>query len=356
MLNIEALLSETVEKGGSDLHFLAGDPPRMRHLGRLQNLRPEELMPDWALDEITRLMTPEARQTFDRVDQVDFAYTIEGVSRFRVNAFRQINGVGAVFRAIPSSAFSLQELGLPDVIPSLCQQNQGMILVTGKTGSGKSTTLAAMVDHINTHRKGHIITIEDPIEFVHQRKRCLLSQREIGAHTPTFAEALRSALREDPNVILIGELRDLETMSLAVTAAETGILILGTLHTNSAVSTVDRVVNTFPANKQPQVRAMLATSLRAVISQQLVRTSDGKGRVAALEIMINTPAVANILREGKTEQLENALSTGQLQGMQTMDRSLRKLLDANRITGQDAYEHAFRKSDFERYRPARSTT
>lgn len=353
MITIETLLRETVEKGGSDLHYLAGDPPRIRHLGRLQNLRPEEIAPDWAQEEVLRLMTPEARQTFERLDQVDFAYTIEGVSRFRVNAFRQINGIGAVFRAIPSSALTLQQLGLPDVIPSLCQHNQGMILVTGKTGSGKSTTLAAMVDHINSQRKGHIITIEDPIEFVHQRKRCLLSQREIGAHTPSFAEALRSALREDPNVILIGELRDLETMSLAVTAAETGILILGTLHTNSAVSTVDRVVNAFPASKQPQVRAMLATSLRAVISQQLVRTADGKGRVAAIEIMVNTPAVANILREGKTEQLENALQTGQLQGMQTMDRALRKLLDAGRISGQEAYENAFRKSEFERYRPTK---
>lgn len=349
MENIEAYLAKTVELGGSDLHFLAGDPPRIRNLGELETLTPTDLDPDFVQNELTRLMTPEARDTFEREDQVDFAYTIEGLARFRVNAFRQINGLGAVFRAIPSSAYPLEELGLPDVITSICNQHQGLILVTGKTGSGKSTTLAAMIHYINTRRKGHIVTIEDPIEFVHQRERCLISQREVGAHSKGFAEALRSALREDPDAILIGELRDLETMSLAVTAAETGILVFGTLHTNGAVSTVDRVVNAFPISKQPQVRAMLATSLRAVISQQLVRTADGKRRVAAIEIMVNTPAIANILREGKTEQLENALQGGALQGMQTMDTSLRRLVESGAITGREAYEKAFRKSDFERF-------
>jgi twitching motility protein PilT len=255
-----------------------------------------------------------------------------------------------VFRVIPETALSLEALNLPDVVPSLCQQHQGLILVTGKTGSGKSTTLAAMIAFINEQRRGHIITIEDPIEFVHQRKRCLISQRELGAHTQTFSAALRSALREDPDVVLIGELRDLETMSLAVTAAETGILVLGTLHTNGAVSTVDRLVNAFPISKQNQVRTMLATSLRAVISQQLVKTADGQGRVAAVEILVNTPGVANILREGKTEQLENALQTGGLQGMQSMDSALRRLLDAHAITGDEAYDNAFRKAEFERFR------
>ena len=232
------------------------------------------------------------------------------MARFRVNVMRQLNGMGAVFRAIPSNAKTADELKLPPAVRDLCKMNNGLILVTGKTGSGKSTTLAAMIDDINTREKGHILTIEDPIEFVHKRKNCLISQREIGVHAATFSSALLSALREDPDVILVGELRDLETMSIAVTAAEMGILVMGTLHTNGAAATVDRLINAFPADKQPHVRTMLSTSLRGVVSQQLIPKADKKGRVAALEILINTPAIANLIRQGKMDQLENGMQTG----------------------------------------------
>lgn len=351
MPEINNLLHQMVRDNGSDLHLIAGQPPRIRHMGDLTAIWETPLAREEVERAIDAYMPPTARETFQREDQADFAIQIPELARFRVNVFRHVGGIGAVFRSIPTRAFTLEELGLPEVVAGLCANKQGMILVTGKTGSGKSTTLAAMIDHINSNRKGHIITIEDPIEFVHQRKRCLISQREVGQHTPSFASALRSALREDPDVILIGELRDLETMSLAVTAAEMGILVLGTLHTNGAISTVDRVVNTFPVNKQAQVRAMLSTSLRAVISQQLVRLADGSGRRAAVEIMVNTPAVANIIREGKTEQLETAIQSGALVGMQSMDNALRKLIDADLITPQEAYDKAFRKADFEKFLP-----
>jgi len=350
--NIEDLLEMMIGTQGSDLHFIAGEPARIRRLGDLEAVGQEELAPEFVQNELYRIMPAEVRAQFESRDHADFALSLENLARFRVNVFRHIDGMGAVFRGIPASAFTLEELGLPEVIASLCRQTNGLMLVTGKTGSGKSTTLAAMVDHINRQRKAHIITIEDPIEFVHARKRSLISQREVGQHTPTFASALRSALREDPDVILIGELRDLETMSLAVTAAETGIMVLGTLHTNGAISTMDRLVNTFPINKQGQVRSMLATSLRAVISQQLVTRADRSGRLAAIEILINNSAVSNILREGKTEQLENVLTGGSLQGMQSMDNALRRLVDSGQIKGEEAYDKAFRKAEFEKYRGA----
>jgi twitching motility protein PilT len=267
--------------------------------------------------------------------------------RFRVNIMRHINGMGAVMRAIPSKPVTLAQLNLPPAIHQLCRANNGLILVTGKTGSGKSTTLAAMIDDMNSRLKGHILTIEDPIEFVHPRKQCLISQREIGTHSPAFYEALLSALREDPDVILVGELRDLETMSIAVTAAEMGILVMGTLHTNGAAPTVDRMVNAFPADKQQHVRAMLSTSLRGVISQQLIPRAGKPGRVAALEIMVNTPAVANLIRQGKLDQLENTMQSGAVHGMRTMDSAIQELLDKGMITGKDAYKKAINKAKFE---------
>ena len=259
---------------------------------------------------------------------------------------RHLNGVGAVFRAIPSQALTLEELNMPDVVGNFCKQSQGMILVTGKTGSGKSTTLAAMIDAINKRMKGHILTIEDPIEFVHQRQGCLVSQREVGVHTNSFSAALHSALREDPDVILVGELRDLETMSIAVTAAEMGILVMGTLHTNGAAQTVDRIVNSFPADKQSHIRTMLSTSLRGVISQQLLPLDGKPGRVAALEILVNTSAVANLIRQGKLDQLETAMQSGGSAGMQTMDNALMKLVDEGKVSGDQAYLQANNKSKF----------
>ena len=344
---IDAFLRDVLTRNGSDLHFVAGDPPRIRLFGELQSLREEPLGQDEVRAMLTEIMTRRALQRLEEQDGADFAYTIPGVSRFRVNVFRHIGGMGAVFRAIPSKALTLEQLNMPESVRSLCRTNNGLILVTGKTGSGKSTTLAAMIDDINARIKGHILTIEDPIEFVHPRKSCLVSQREVGAHTPGFAEALHSALREDPDVVLVGELRDLETMSIAVTAAEMGILVMGTLHTNGAAATVDRIVNAFPSDKQAHVRTMLSTSLRGVVSQQLIQRADKRGRVAALEILINTPAVSNLIRQGKLDQLENTMQSGGQFGMRTMDSALQELLDKTMITGRSAYEKSINKQRFE---------
>jgi len=344
---IDPFLMEILEKRGSDLHFMAGDPPRIRLFGDLMPLRPERLDPTFVRDALYEIMPKTAVERFEAKDGADFAYTIEGRARFRVNVLRHLNGMGAVFRAIPSKALTIDELKLPDAVRQLCRATSGLILVTGKTGSGKSTTLAAMIDEINTRVKGHILTIEDPIEFIHQRKNCLISQREIGVHSPSFAAALHSALREDPDVILVGEMRDLETISIAVTAAEMGILVMGTLHTNGAAQTVDRVVNVFPADKQSHVRTMLSTSLRGVISQQLLQRADRQGRVAALEILINTPAAANLIRQGKLDQLENTMQAGAQFGMRTMDSAIQQLLDQRLITGREAYKKAINKAKFE---------
>ena len=348
MNKIDEFLKEALLKNSSDLHFISGDPPRVRIHGALQLLNEEKLTIDFVKDAVYEIMGGSLQRDFEKDDAVDFAYDIPGVSRFRVNVMRHLNGLGAVMRAIPSTALSLDELDMPAAVRNMCKQSQGMILVTGKTGSGKSTTLAAMIDDINRRVKGHILTVEDPIEFVHQRKNCLISQREVGLHTAGFAAALHSALREDPDVILVGELRDLETISAAVTAAEMGILVMGTLHTNGAGQTVDRIVNTFPADKQSHIRTMLSTSLRGVISQQLLPTKDKPGRVAALEIMVNTSAVANIIRQGKLDQLETAMQSGGAIGMQTMDSALMALVKKGRIGGLDAYQQANNKDKFRR--------
>jgi twitching motility protein PilT len=349
---IDPFLVEILEKRGSDLHFIAGDPPRIRVYGDLNPLRPEKLSADYVKTALYEIMPKTAVDRFEKKDGADFAYTLEGRGRFRVNIMRQLNGMGGVFRAIPSKALTLDELKLPDAVRQLCRANSGLILVTGKTGSGKSTTLAAMIDDINRRVNGHILTVEDPIEFVHERKNCLISQREIGVHSPSFAAAVHSALREDPDVVLVGELRDLETMSIAVTAAEMGILVMGTLHTNGAAATVDRMVNVFPSDKQSHVRTMLSTSLRGVVSQQLLQRADRQGRVAALEILVNTPAAANLIRQGKLDQLENTMQAGGQFGMRTMDTAIQQLLDARQITGKEAYKKAINKAKFEEFREA----
>jgi twitching motility protein PilT len=349
---IDQYLTQVLERNGSDLHFLAGDPARVRQYGELKALSDQPLKADAVKATLYEIMPKLAIERFEAKDGTDFAYAIPGVARFRVNVMRQLNGMGAVFRAIPSSAKTAEELKLPTAVMDLCKINSGLILVTGKTGSGKSTTLAAMIDDVNTREKGHILTIEDPIEFVHVRKNCLISQREIGVHAASFSSALHSALREDPDVILVGELRDLETMSIAVTAAEMGILVMATLHTNGAAATVDRLVNAFPADKQSHVRTMLSTSLRGVVSQQLIPKIDKKGRVAALEILINTPAVANLIRQGKMDQLENAMQSGAATGMKLMDTAIQALLDSKQISGHEAFKKSINKSKFEQFREA----
>lgn len=350
MKRIDAFLELVIKQGGSDLHLVAGNPPRIRLHGDAYTVKYRELSSEETSELLLEIMPDDIREHYEEHGSTDFAYSVEGLARFRVNVFQHLGGVGAVFRAIPSEVKTMNELGLPPALKNLCRQRKGLILVTGPTGSGKSTTLASMVDMINRERKGHIITIEDPIEFMHENKNCLMSQREIGSHTPSFADALRSSLREDPDVILVGEMRDLETIHLALTAAETGILIIATLHTNGAASSVDRIINAFPAGEEPYVRTMLSTSLVAVISQQLLKTADGRGRVAALEIMINNSAVSNVIREGKADQLDNIIQSSGMQGMQRMDTAIRRLLEARQIDGEEAFAKARVKADFENFR------
>jgi twitching motility protein PilT len=350
MSRVDAFLELLIKQEGSDLHLVSGNPPRIRLYGEIHPVKYRELTEDETKDLLFEIMPDRVRTNFETKGGADFGYELPGESRFRVNAFRHIDGIGAVFRAIPEKVMSLDELQMPAILKSLSRQRKGLVLVSGPTGSGKSTTLAAMIDFINNERKGHIITIEDPVEHVHQHKGCLISQREVGNHTDSFASALRSALREDPDVILVGELRDLETISLAVTAAEMGILILATLHTNGAAAAIDRVINVFPPGEEPYIRSMLSTSLCGVISQQLVKTADNRGRLAAVETLINNSATSNIIREGKTEQLESVIQGSALQGMQSIDMALRRLLDEKLITGEEAYRKARLKTNFEQYR------
>ncbi len=352
MKHIDKYLTCCLKKSGSDLHLIAGDPPRIRQYGDLVAIDNEPLNPEATMNMLVEIMTPSAKEQFKEQDGADFAYSLGDKGRFRVNVFRHIGGTGAVLRAIPAGALTLEELKVPRAIYEMCRHKQGLVLVTGKTGSGKSTTLAAMVDHINTTTKGHILTIEDPIEFTHRRKGCLVSQRQIGEHTPSFAASLKSALREDPDVILVGEMRDLETVAIAVTAAETGILVMGTLHTNSAASTVDRIINTFPSDKQPHIRTMLSTSLRGVVAQQLIKKRGGPGRVAAMEILVNNAAIGNLIRQGKIDQIENTMQSSAQTGMQTMDTALKRLVQQRMIDGEEAYHKAFNKDIFKDYAPA----
>ena len=352
MSRINAFLELLISQKGTDLHLISGNAPRLRLFGDIHPVKYRELSDTETQTLIFEILDDYHKHVFEKTGQVDFAYEIADVSRFRVNVFRHLEGIGAVFRRIPTQVATLDELKLPPVVRNLARQPKGLILVTGPTGSGKTTTLAAMLDYINSEKRGHIITIEDPVEYVHTNKKCLVSQREIGQHTNTFADALHCALREDPDVILVGEMRDLETISLALTASEMGILVLATLHTNGAASAINRIINAFAPADGPYVRTMLSTSLCGVISQHLVKTLDGKNRMAAAEVLINNAATANLIREGKTEQLENVMQSGALLGMQAIDTTLRRLLDAKLISGEEAYKTARNKKAFEQYRDA----
>jgi len=322
---IARLLRFTVEQGASDLHLSAGQPPLLRIQGDLRRVDGPALSPDDVQRLIDEVMTDAQRRTFQEKLELDFAYTLDQELRFRVNAFVQNRGMGAVFRAIANRIPRMTDLALPDIVRRFADEEKGLVLVTGPTGSGKSTTLAAMIDHINETQAGHLLTLEDPIEYVHESKRCLVNQREVGRQTHSFAAALRSALREDPDVILVGELRDLETTSLAMTAAETGHLVLATMHTSSAPKTVDRIIDIYPAEQHGQIRTMLSESLLGVVSQMLVKRRGG-GRAAALEILVGTPAVRNLIREGKTHQIPSSMQVAGKSGMQTMEAALVSLV------------------------------
>jgi twitching motility protein PilT len=348
MAKIDQFLELLVKHSGSDLHLSCGQPPVMRVHGHLQRIKFRELSEADLKALFYEILQPAQKETYDSTRDLDFAYEIPGVARFRGNCFYQHRGPAAVFRVIPSRVLSADELNLPDVIRKFTDLTKGLVLVTGPTGSGKSTTLAAMIDLINSTRAEHILTIEDPVEFVHQSKMALVNQREVGAHTNSFAAALKAALREDPDIILVGEMRDRETIALALTAAETGHLVFGTLHTNSAHKTVDRIIDTFPGELQDQVRAMLSESLRGVVAQQLLRTKGGKGRVAAHEIMVGTPAVSNMIREGKTFQIPSMIQTGKKDGMVLMDQSITNLLMAGTIDTDEAYAKAVDKAAFQK--------
>jgi len=345
-VDITELLTFAVKNKASDTHVSAGMPPMLRINGDIRHLNVEPLDAKAVHAMIYDIMNDAQRKWYEENLEIDFAIELAGIARFRVNAFNQDRGPAAAFRTIPAKVLSLEDLNAPKVFKDIINVPRGLVLVTGPTGSGKSTTLAAMVDHINQNRADHIITIEDPIEFLHTSKKCLINQREVGPHTHSFANALRSALREDPDVILVGELRDLETMRLALTAAETGHVVFATLHTSSAPKTIDRIVDSFPGAEKDMVRAMLSESLRSVISQTLLKTADGQGRVAAHEIMIANPAIRNLIRENKIAQMYSVIQTGQSQGMQTLDQCLADLVRAHRITREEALRRVQNKDSF----------
>ncbi|TXI46630.1 type IV pilus twitching motility protein PilT [Methylophilus sp.] len=335
-MDISDLLAFSVKNKASDLHLSSGLPPMIRVHGDVRKIN----LPAMDHAEVHRMlydiMNDSQRKIYEETLECDFSFEIPDLARFRVNAFNQQRGAGAVFRTIPSKVLTLDELNAPKVFKDIAETPRGIVLVTGPTGSGKSTTLAAMIDYINESQMSHVLTVEDPIEFVHTSKKSLINQREVGPHTQSFENALRSALREDPDVILVGEMRDLETIRLALTAAETGHLVFGTLHTSSAAKTVDRVVDVFPAAEKEMVRSMLSESLRAVISQTLCKTKDEQGRVAAHEIMMGTPAIRNLIRENKIAQMYSAIQTGQSMGMQTLDQNLQDLVKRNVISAAEA--------------------
>ena len=334
-MDVAELLAFGVEQGASDCHLSAGEPPMIRIHGDLKKLDHPAMSREEVHALIYDIMGDAQRKTFEETHECDFSFEMGSIARFRVNVFLQRKGEGAVFRTIPTKIQTLDELGMPPILRQLCDKEKGLILVTGPTGSGKSTTLAAMVDDLNNTYEGHILTIEDPVEFVHQSKKCLVNQRELGPHTHSFANALRAALREDPDVILVGEMRDLETIQLALTAAETGHIVFGTLHTSSAPKTVDRIIDVFPPSQQSQIRAQFAESIEAVITQTLLKKKGG-GRTAALEIMTGTTAVRNLIREGKIHQIPGTMQVSQKDGMQTMDMALVNLINRGIITREEA--------------------
>ena len=349
MAQIDAFFKLMNDQGASDLHLASASQPILRIRGELERVKYKKFESEELKKLLYEIAPEEKIKTFEETGDVDFAYEIPGLARYRANFFNHKWGIGAVFREIPSEILTADQLGLPPVIKKLALLPKGLVLVTGPTGSGKSTTLAAIIDEANKIRKEHILTIEDPVEFVHQSQGCLVNHREVGTHTKSFTAALRGALREDPDIILVGEMRDLETISLAIEASNTGHLVYGTLHTTSAAKTVDRVIEVFPANEQGQIRSSLADGLRAVVAQTLFKRIDKKGRVAALEILLATPAVRNLIREGKTFQIPSVIQTGKKYGMQSLDDAIMDHLLAGRVDPDDAYNKCIDKSKFKQY-------
>ena len=346
---VPELLAALLELGGSDLHLTAGTPPTVRVHGELERLEKyPSLSPRSLQGMIYAILPQKLRERFEQELELDMSYSLPGQARFRVNVYMQRDALGAAFRLIPFEIKKLDELGLPAVVADLARFPRGFVVVTGPTGSGKSTTLAGMVDVVNEERAGHIMTVEDPIEFLHKHKRCIVNQREVGADTHGFGQALKHVLRQDPDVILVGEMRDLETISTAITAAETGHLVFATLHTQDAPQTIDRIIDVFPPHQQQQVRVQLATTLQGVVTQQLLQTADGKGRVVASEVLMTTPAIRNLVREGKVHQIYSAMQAGGRFGMQTMDMSIAGHVKAGRISQQTAFERCHDPEELER--------
>jgi twitching motility protein PilT len=346
MAKIDAFFKLMFDQGASDLHLVSGQQPIIRLHGDMERVK-YKVLEDGELKAMLYEIAPELKiKQYEETGDVDFGYEIPGVARFRCNFFNQKYGCGAVFRQIPTKVTTADDLGLPPIMKRAALLHKGLILFTGPTGSGKSTSLAAIIDHANKHRKDHIITVEDPIEFVHQSQGCLINHREVGMHTRSFAAALRGALREDPDIILVGEMRDLETIRLAIEAAETGHLVLSTLHTTNAAKTVDRIIEVFPQEEQAQIRSALSTSLKLVVAQTLLKRVDRKGRCAALEIMVVTPAIANLIRENKTFQIPSAIQVGKQFGMQTLDDAIMEVLQKKWISGEEAYSNCINKEKF----------
>src|ERR1017187_2582595 len=351
MPSLHNLLSIIIEQGGSDLHIAEGQPPKMRKHGDVMPIRTEPMLRDEAMSMLREISSEQNWNIFEERGDLDFAYEMDRTSRFRCNYLKQANGYGAVFRLIPTKIASLEQLGVPPVVKEFGNLRGGLVLVTGPTGSGKSTTLAALIDYVNENFARHIVTIEEPIEFVHDNKHSIITQREVPTNSRSFPEALKAALREDADIVLVGEMRDLETISLALTAAETGLLVFGTLHTNNARKTVDRMVDAFPASRQPQARAMLANSLRGVVAQLLLKKSDGSGRIAVNEILVTNAAVSAIIREGATHKLQDVIISGKAQGMQFMDDAIWTLLERGIVTPHEAFMKAIDKNRFKPFLP-----